>query len=103
MSRCEPFQTTEQAWFWTMATITARRGDAPQAAGATIHPCEPDDVIRLLDALYRRRKIDLSHARVLRLWGERQIPPPAQHPEASLWHHALAELETPLRSKGIVA
>jgi hypothetical protein len=103
--RCaEPFRNAEQAWFWTMASLRARHDGAVGRSGcARPRPCEPDDVIRCLDLLYRRRRIDLAHARALRVWGERQIAPQDRHRDAALWREALARLEWVLRSKGIVA
>lgn len=69
-------------------------------------PCEPDDVVRWLDALYRQRRVDLVHARILRIWGERQTAPnPAYALERSgwrIWREALDRLEWPPRAKGIV-
>jgi len=63
--------------------------------------------MKCLDALYRRRRIDLVHARILRVWGERGTAPnPAYASERcdwKLWREALDRLEWPLRVKGIVA
>jgi len=63
-------------------------------------------VIKCLDQLYRRRRIDLVHARILRIWGERGIAPnpalPREGSDARLWREALSRLEWPLRAKGIV-
>ena len=60
-----------------------------------------------LDSLYRRKRIDLAHARVLRAWGERGIAPdarlPAERAEARLWAEAMDLLDWPLRVRGIVA
>ena len=106
--RCEPFRDAEEAWLWTMAALVARREGARYTAnqGKTVRPCEPDDVVKCLDALYRRRRIDLVHARILRIWGERQASPsPAVASERCdwrLWREALDRLEWPLRVKGIV-
>ncbi len=108
-SRAEPFRSAAEAWFWTMAALTARHDGARPApsAGRVTRPCEPDDVIRCLDALYRARRITLAHARVLRVWGGRQTAPSpnfaAERAEAALWTAALERLEWPLRVKGIVA
>ena len=105
----EPFRSAAEAWFWTMAALTARHDGARPApsAGRVARPCEPDDVIRCLDALYRARRITLAHARVLRVWGGRQTAPSpnfaAERAEAALWTAALERLEWPLRVKGIVA
>ena len=107
--RVDPFRDAEEAWFWTMAALMARRQGARYSAnlGKVSRPCEPDDVIKCLDVLYRRRRIDLLHARILRIWGERQLPPNPAHPRElcdwRLWREALDRLEWPLRVKGIVA
>ncbi|HET6308931.1 MAG TPA: hypothetical protein VFG12_17200 [Rhodopila sp.] len=105
----QPFSNAQEAWLWTMAALAARRDGARYSAGKgrVARPCEPDDVIRCLDALYRQRRIDLAHARILRLWGDRQVAPsPAIATERSdhrLWSEALERLQWPLRVKGIVA
>jgi hypothetical protein len=107
--RTEPFRNAEEAWFWTMAALIARRDGARYTAnnGRTARPCEPDDVIKCLDTLYRRRRIDLVHARIMRIWGERQtLPNPILRcgaPDWRLWREALDRLEWPLRVKGVVA
>jgi hypothetical protein len=62
--------------------------------------------VRCLDSLYRQRRIDLSHARVLRVWWERQVRPDrcrAWGGECQLWQEAMTRLEPVLRRKGIVA
>lgn len=106
--RAVPFGSAEEAWFWTMAALTARRDAARFGAnrGTTPRPCEPDDVVKCLDSLYRRRRIDLTHARILRIWGERRaVPNPAyasERSDARLWREAMTALEWPLRVKGIV-
>lgn len=104
-----PFRSAEEAWFWTMAALMARRDGARVRAGIgrVNRPCEPDDVVKCLDTLYRRRRVDLVHARILRVWGERQAAPnPAFATERGdwrLWREALERLEFLLRMKGIVA
>jgi hypothetical protein len=103
----EPFRNAEQAWLWTMAALLARHAGASRPGGGTPRPCEPDDVILCLDSLYRRKRIDLAHARVLRAWGERGVAPdarlPAERREARLWAEAMELLDWPLRVRGIVA
>lgn len=109
LGKAEPFASAEQAWFWTMNALIARREGARivAGAGAVQRPCEPDDVVKCLDRLYRQRRIELAHARILRLWGERgQAPDPRALRERGdwrLWREALARLDWPLRQKGIVA
>ena len=105
----QPFRSAEEAWIWTMTALKARRDGARHTAsgGRVPRPCEPYDVVRCLDALYRRRRIDLVHVRILRVWGERRAAPnPAYAVERCdfrLWREALERLEWPLRVKGIVA
>lgn len=109
MAATEPFATAEQAWIWTMQALLARREGARILAGRgqVARPCEPDDVIRCLDRLYRQRRIDLAHARILRIWGERGMAPnprfPSERGDSRLWREALDRLDFPLRLKGIVA
>jgi hypothetical protein len=108
LARAEPFRSAEEAWFWTMAALVARREGARVRAGQglSLRPCDPDDVVKCLDRLYRQRRIELRHARVMRVWGERGVPPCPRHPEEradhGLWREAMQRLEFPLRVKGIV-
>lgn len=109
MARVEPFASAEEAWFWTMAALMARRDGARLAAarGTVQRPCEPDDVVKCLDRLYRQRRIELVHARIMRIWGERGCAPnpriPAERGDLRLWREAMDRLDFPLRAKGIVA
>jgi hypothetical protein len=109
VGRPQPFRDAEEAWLWTMAALVARREGARFSAnkGAVSRPCEPDDVVKCLDSLYRQRRIDLTHARILRIWGERRVAPSAASPRERgdwrLWREAMERLEWPLRIKGIVA
>lgn len=104
----QPFRCAEEAWFWTMTALAARREGARFTAnqGTVVRPCEPDDVVKCLDTLYRRRRIDLVHARILRIWGERQMAPNPANPrdrcDWRLWRQAIDRLEWMLRVKGIV-
>jgi hypothetical protein len=105
----QPFDSAGHAWLWTMAALTARREGARYTAnkGAVSRPCDPDDVVKCLDGLFRQKRIGLAHARILRVWGERQMAPSpsvaAEHHDHRLWIEALERLEWPLRVKGIVA
>jgi hypothetical protein len=107
--RVQPFHDAEEAWIWTMAALTARRDGARYTAnkGKVGRPCDPDDIVKCLDALYRQRRIDLLHARILRIWGERGMAPDPRHAtergDWQVWKEALDRLEWPLRVKGIVA
>jgi hypothetical protein len=105
--RTEAFRDAEQAWFWTMGALAARRDGTGRGGGGTPRPCDPDDVVKCLDGLYRQRRIDLLHARILRIWGERQTAPDptyaGERADAKLWREAMDRLEWPLRVKGIVS
>ncbi|WP_372616896.1 hypothetical protein [Falsiroseomonas sp.] len=109
LTKAEPFASAEEAWFWTMAALIARREGARLSAarGSVIRPCEPDDVVKCLDRLYRQRRIELQHARIMRIWGERGSAPSPRYPsergDARLWREAMERLDFPLRQKGIVA
>jgi hypothetical protein len=104
----QAFRSAEHAWLWTMAALIARREGARYTANKALvsRPCDPDDVIKCLNGLYRQRRVDLAHARILRIWGERQMPPsllvPSERRDYGLWVEALERLEWPLRVKGIV-
>lgn len=104
----QPFGTAEEAWLWTAAALTARRDGARIAAGRgkVRRPCEPDDVIRCLDRLYATRKVTLTHARILRVWGERQQAPDprnaGERADYAVWQDAMAVLTPSLRSRGMI-
>ena len=102
----EPFHSAEQAWFWTVGALAARRDGTGRSGPRTERPCDPDDVIKCLDQLYRHRRIELLHARILRIWGERKCAPNPAHARERcdwrLWHEAMERLEWKLRMKGIV-
>lgn len=109
MATAEPFRSAEEAWLWTMAALIARNDGARIVAGAgrKVRPCEPDDVVKCLDRLYRQRRVDLHHARILRRWGERGSAPDPRYDgergDWKIWREVLDRLEWPLRVKGIVA
>ncbi|MBB5692253.1 hypothetical protein [Muricoccus pecuniae] len=109
MDKVQPFHSAEEAWFWTMAALVARRDGARIVSGRGLvsRPCEPDDVVKCLDRLYRHRRIDLAHARIMRIWGERGTAPDPtvlrERGDHRLWREAMERLDWPLRMKGIVA
>ncbi len=104
----EPFASVEAAWFWTMAALSARAaGTGRGGRSGTTRPCDPDDVLRALDQLYRLRRIDLLHARILRIWGERGMAPnpssPREASDARIWREAMDRLDAKLRTRGLLA
>lgn len=103
-----PFATVEDAWFWCVQSRTAQIQGARVAAGLgeCPRPCEPLDILTVLDRLYRRRRLLGEHLRVLADYGRQLLrPDPDARRErraAALWSEALAELDPVLREKGIV-
>lgn len=99
------FANAQDAWIWTMRQLMARKNGGAIVDDAA--PFEPDEIVRAVDALYRRRRIDLVHARILRIWGERQVAPnpdvQSERCDWRLWREAIDRLERPLRVKGIIA
>ncbi len=63
--------------------------------------------MKCLDGLYRQRRIELLHARILRIWGLRGVAPnparPRERCDWRLWQEAMERLEWSLRMQGIVA
>ena len=103
--RTAPFASAEAAWFWTASCLRARQ----EALGPYVPspgPCRPEDVVKCLDALYRQRRVELLHVRILRIWGWRGMVPnpawPRERCDWRLWREALGRLEWPLRVRGIV-
>jgi len=111
--RGQPFRDAEACIFWTIKALTAqeagrpapRSGRARRRTPAAI--CTPTEVVKCLDMLYRRRRIDLHHVRILRLWGHRgRAPNPGLASERGdwrVWREALDRLDWPLRSLGILS
>ena len=103
-----PFVNAEEAWFWFVQCFQARREGARIQAGCgdTTRPCDPDDVLAVVNRLYRKRRLLREHLLVLTEYGEKLLPPDAAYPRearaAFLWQEALDRLAHVLRRKGIV-
>ncbi|MCB1537777.1 MAG: hypothetical protein H6865_05270 [Rhodospirillales bacterium] len=81
------------------ARFTAARGNIRR-------PCEPVDILRIMDRLHRTRRLSMDHFRVLRFYGLRQMPPEAwrrsEARAATLWREAMRAIEPVLIAKGIL-
>ena len=103
-----PFENAEEAWFWFIQAQTARNEGARIAAGAGNHsrPCEPIDILKVIERLYRQRILIMDHVLVLRHYGRRLMAPdPYRAKEAraaKLWEEAMERLEFSLLRKGII-
>lgn len=103
-----PFDTAEEAWMWFILAQEARNAGARFSAGLGLftRPCEPSDILGIVERLYRNRRLVMDHVLVLRHYGKRQLPPdPRRVKEVralSLWKEALERMEPVLVRKGIV-
>jgi hypothetical protein len=103
-----PFSNPEEVWFWFIEANQARLDGARYTAarGNVRRPCEPVDVLRILDRLYRTRRLMIDHLRVLRFYGVRQMRPEAwrrsEARAATLWREAMRILEPVFIAKGIM-
>lgn len=103
-----PFESAEEAWFWFVPSYMARVDGAKFTAGAGMmqRPCEPLDILKVVDRLHRNRRLVMEHIRVLKYYGERMIPPDLYRANearaAVLWYEAMERIEEVLVSKGIV-
>ena len=103
-----PFETAEEAWFWFISAQAAKNDGARYVSGAGLYPrpCEPVDILKALDTLYRNRRLQRDHLLVLRHYGRRQMPPDPdrikEHRAYKLWCEALERIEEILIRKGIV-
>ena len=91
------FASAEAAWFCAVQALQPGRVGIAESTG---------DVVKCLDTLYRHRRIDILHARILRIWGVRGVAPnPNRARERSdwlVWREAMDRLDTALRARGIV-
>lgn len=103
-----PFPSAEEAWFWFVQAQEAKAAGARVRAGLglTERPCEPIDIYRAVDRLYRQRKLLRDHLHVMAHYGRRlSAPDSARDREARaavLWGEAFERLTPLLRQKGIV-
>lgn len=104
----EPFDSAAEAWFWFIKAQEARNEGARVRAGLSLteRPCEPTDILKILDRLYRQRMVLRDHLLVLRYYGRRQAAPDSYRVKearaATLWKEAMNKLEPVLIRKGIV-
>ena len=102
------FDTVEEAWFWFVLAQQARVEGARYTAGLSLtpRPCEPSDILKILNNIYRNRLLLWDHMLVLRHYGRRQLPPDLYRAKEArahkLWHEAMERLEPILIRKGIL-
>lgn len=103
-----PFDCVEEAWFWFVQAQSAKEDGARFVMGKGLvpRPCEPLDILKVLDRLYRNRLLIIDHIMVLRHYGKRLMAPDPRRPReiraSKLWEEALKKMEEPLMRKGII-
>ncbi len=103
-----PFDTIEELWFWFIVAQQARNDGARYVSGAGLvrRPCEPVDILKILDDLYRKRRLLREHLLVLRHYGRRHLAPDPNRPKEVrsyyLWKEALERMRPVLERKGII-
>ena len=102
------FSSAEEAWLWFIQAQAARNDGArfSEGMGLVARPCEPIDILKVVDRLYRQRRLVMDHLLVLRHYGRRLMPPDARRVKEvkahSLWVEALERMTPILERKGIV-
>lgn len=66
----KPFASTERAWLRAVGCLVARRAGKPTSHDNS-KTCPSETTLACFDRLYRAGQIDLVHARIQRLWGDR--------------------------------
>ncbi len=103
-----PFNNAEEAWFWFITAQQARNDGARITASNSVmqRPCEPVDILKILDQLYRKRRLLRDHLLVLRHYGRRNMPPDSRRVKearaAVLWEEALERMTPVMERKGII-
>lgn len=104
----QAFSTAEEAWFWFIQAQAARNDGARFSVGQGLvaRPCEPIDILKVVDRLYRQRRLVMDHLLVLRHYGRRLMAPDARRVKEikahSLWIEALERMSPVLERKGII-
>ena len=104
----EPFESTEEAWFWFIQAQQARNDGARIVAGSSMlkRPCEPVDILSILGRLHRNRVLQRDHLLVLRHYGRRGFAPDLYRVKEArachLWCEAMEHLSVVFLRKGII-
>ncbi len=102
------FETAEEVWFWFISAQAARNDGARVTSGHGVvqRPCEPVDILKIVDGLYRQRRLQRDHLLVLRHYGQRMMAPDPRRVKEKrahyLWSEAMERMEPILERKGII-
>lgn len=104
----EPFENTEEVWFWFCSSVAARRDGWRSKGdyGGKERCCEVSDILRILKKMKSLHQISNRHLRIMTKWGELLTPPyydkRAKRSEVKLWIEGMRQLRAPLEAKGIL-
>ncbi len=89
------FKTPEEVWFW----CSKKSSCSPIA-----RPCERQDILKVVERLYRQRRLRMDHLRVLVFYGARQSRPDigrmTERRAFYLWREAMNALSAILEQQG---
>lgn len=91
------FPSAEYAWLWTCRSLRK----APGAASKEKYPCTPEDILRIIGDLHYRSIIHEKHARILRIYGDKQQSP-VSGADKSMWDYAIRQIQRTLIKNGLV-
>lgn len=103
-----PFTSAEEAWFWFIQAHKAKQDGARFSYGQGLapRPCEPLDILKVVDRLYRNRRLLWDHVLVLNHYGKRMMAPDPERVKemraSTLWDQAFERITEILEKKGIV-
>ncbi|MEM1093590.1 MAG: hypothetical protein AAGJ10_03220, partial [Bacteroidota bacterium] len=95
-------------WFWFVQVQSAKAEGARlrSDASAIKRPCETNDILKIVDRLYRQRRLMRDHLKVLHHYGVRMMAPDKRRVKEmrafDLWQEAMGRIEPILIRKGIV-
>jgi hypothetical protein len=104
----ELFDNSQDAWFWFMQANEAKRVGAKcsPGLGAVSRPCEPEDIMNIVNKLYRQRSLLIDHVRILAHYGKKLCAPNddryREKKAVTLWREAMAKIEPVFIKKGII-
>lgn len=91
------FKTSEEAWFWCNRKNTY---------SSIERPCERLDILKIVERLYRQRRLKIDHLRVMAFYGVRQLKPQmVRYQERRafyLWRDAMRILGEVLEQRNLV-
>lgn len=102
------FHSAEELWFWFIHANEARQEGAlcRQGISEKPRPCEPNDIMQILNRVHRNRQLMIDHFRILSHYGNRGYAPDGRRPRESkahtLWREAFRVLGPIFENKGFM-